>query len=83
MRQINYTRALWEALHDALESDERVFLVGEDIGVQGNIFGVTFGFIEEFGRKRIRNSPISEAAIIPLPTVSPIRAGVSAKGVSA
>ena len=64
MRQINYTRALWEALHDALESDERVFLVGEDIGVQGNIFGVTFGFIEEFGRKRIRNSPISEAAII-------------------
>jgi pyruvate/2-oxoglutarate/acetoin dehydrogenase E1 component len=64
VRQINYTRALWEALHDALEKDERVFLVGEDIGVQGNIYGVTYGFIEEFGCRRIRNSPISEAAII-------------------
>lgn len=64
MRQINYTRALWEALHDALEKDERVFVVGEDIGVQGNIYGVTYGFLEEFGCKRIRNSPISEAAII-------------------
>jgi pyruvate dehydrogenase E1 component beta subunit len=64
MRQINYTRALWEALHDALKKDERVFMVGEDIGVQGNVFGVTYGFIDEFGTKRIRNSPISEAAII-------------------
>ena len=64
MRKINYTKAIWEALHDALLKDERVFMVGEDIGVQGNIYGVTFGFLEEFGCKRIRNSPISEAAII-------------------
>jgi len=64
MREINYTKALWEALHDAMIKDERVFLVGEDIGVQGNIFGVTYGFLEEFGPKRVRNSPISEVAII-------------------
>lgn len=64
MRTINYTKAIWEALHDALVNDERVFMVGEDIGVQGNVFGVTFGFLDEFGCKRIRNSPISEAAII-------------------
>jgi pyruvate/2-oxoglutarate/acetoin dehydrogenase E1 component len=64
MRKINYTKALWEALHDALLKDDRVFMVGEDIGVQGNIHGVTFGFLDEFGCKRIRNSPISEAAII-------------------
>jgi len=64
MRKITYTKAIWEALHDALVKDERVFMVGEDIGVQGNIFGVTFGFLDEFGCKRIRNSPISEAAII-------------------
>lgn len=64
MRKINYTKALWEALHDALVKDERVCMIGEDIGVQGNIFGVTFGFLDEFGCKRIRNSPISEAAII-------------------
>jgi pyruvate dehydrogenase E1 component beta subunit len=63
-RVINYTRALWEALHDAMVKDERVFLVGEDIGVQGNIHGVTYGLLEEFGEKRVRNSPISEVAII-------------------
>jgi pyruvate/2-oxoglutarate/acetoin dehydrogenase E1 component len=63
-RIINYTRALWEALHDAMVKDERVFLVGEDIGVQGNIHGVTYGLLEEFGEKRVRNSPISEVAII-------------------
>jgi pyruvate/2-oxoglutarate/acetoin dehydrogenase E1 component len=64
VRKINYTKALWEALHDALVKDERVCMIGEDIGVQGNIFGVTYGFLDEFGCKRIRNSPISEAAII-------------------
>jgi pyruvate/2-oxoglutarate/acetoin dehydrogenase E1 component len=64
MRTINYTRAIWEALNDALENDDRVFLVGEDIGVQGNIFGVTYGFLDKFGEKKVRNSPISEVAII-------------------
>jgi pyruvate/2-oxoglutarate/acetoin dehydrogenase E1 component len=63
-RTINYTKALWEALHDAMVKDERVILIGEDIGVQGNIFGVTFGFLKEFGEYRVRNSPISEAAIV-------------------
>ncbi len=64
MREINYTKAIWEALHDAMKKDERVFLVGEDIGVQGNIYGATFGLLDEFGEKRVRNSPISEVAII-------------------
>jgi pyruvate dehydrogenase E1 component beta subunit len=39
-------------------------LIGEDIGVQGNIFGATYGLMEKFGKKRVRNSPISEVAII-------------------
>jgi pyruvate/2-oxoglutarate/acetoin dehydrogenase E1 component len=64
MRSITYSKALWEALHDAMVKDERVFLMGEDIGVHGNIFGVTFGFLKEFGKKRVRNAPISEAAIV-------------------
>jgi pyruvate/2-oxoglutarate/acetoin dehydrogenase E1 component len=64
MRTINYTRAIWEALNDAMEKDERVILVGEDIGVQGNIFGATYGLLDKFGEKRVRNSPISEVAII-------------------
>jgi pyruvate/2-oxoglutarate/acetoin dehydrogenase E1 component len=64
MRSITYSKALWEALHHAMVKDERVFLMGEDIGVHGNIFGVTFGFLKEFGKKRVRNAPISEAAIV-------------------
>ena len=64
MRTINYTKAIWEALNDAMEKDERVILVGEDIGVQGNIFGATYGLLDKFGEKRVRNSPISEVAII-------------------
>jgi pyruvate/2-oxoglutarate/acetoin dehydrogenase E1 component len=63
-REINYTKAIWEALHEALTRDERVFLLGEDIGIHGNIFGVTYGLMEEFGKKRVRSSPISEAAIV-------------------
>lgn len=64
MRNISYTKAIWEALHDAMSKDERVFLVGEDIGVQGNVFGVTYGLLKEFGEKRVRNAPISEVAIV-------------------
>jgi pyruvate dehydrogenase E1 component beta subunit len=64
MREINYTKAIWEAFHEAMVKDERVFLMGEDIGVHGNIFGVTYGLMDEFGKKRVRSSPISEVAII-------------------
>jgi pyruvate/2-oxoglutarate/acetoin dehydrogenase E1 component len=64
MRVITYTKAIWEALNDAMERDEGVILIGEDIGVQGNIFGATYGLMEKFGKKRVRNSPISEVAII-------------------
>jgi pyruvate dehydrogenase E1 component beta subunit len=63
-RTVNYTKAIWEALDSAMAEDERVFLVGEDIGVQGNIFGATFGLLDKYGPKRVRNSPISEVAII-------------------
>lgn len=64
MRRINYSKAILETLHDAMEKDERVFLAGEDIGVQGNIFGATYGLLDKFGPKRVRNTPISETAII-------------------
>lgn len=64
MRNITYCEALREALLNEMNRDEKVFLVGEDISVLGNVFGVTKGLLEKFGRKRVRNSPISEAAII-------------------
>jgi pyruvate dehydrogenase E1 component beta subunit len=64
MREINYTRAIWEAFDETMSRDERVFLLGEDIGVQGNIFGTTYGLMEKYGKKRVRSSPISEVAIV-------------------
>jgi pyruvate dehydrogenase E1 component beta subunit len=51
------------ALRDALRRDERVFLMGEDIGAYGGCFAVTRGLLEEFGPERIRDTPLSEVAI--------------------
>lgn len=63
MREISFREAIREALNEALASDEKVFLMGEDIGPQGGAFGVTSGLFDKYGRKRVRNTPISEAAI--------------------
>lgn len=56
-------QALQQALRDELE-DPRVFIVGEDIGYYGSTYGVTAGFLEEYGPERIRDSPIAEAGIV-------------------
>ncbi|MDR7423282.1 MAG: alpha-ketoacid dehydrogenase subunit beta [Armatimonadota bacterium] len=63
MRVLTYAEAVREALRQALADDERVFLLGEDIGVYGGAFGVTEGLLAEFGPERVRDTPISEAAI--------------------
>ncbi|EPZ45628.1 alpha-ketoacid dehydrogenase subunit beta [Alicyclobacillus acidoterrestris] len=63
MREITYQEAIREAMSQVMREDERVFILGEDIGVYGGAFGVTRGMIEEFGPERVRNTPISEAAI--------------------
>jgi pyruvate dehydrogenase E1 component beta subunit len=55
--------ALREAMRQAMQKDDRVFLIGEDIGVYGGAFGVSAGLIDEFGPKRIIDTPISEAGI--------------------
>lgn len=57
------TEYIREALATALEKDERVFLLGEDIGKYGGSFGVTRGLADRFGEERVRNTPISEQAI--------------------
>jgi pyruvate/2-oxoglutarate/acetoin dehydrogenase E1 component len=62
-REISYLEALREALTQAMQEDERVFLIGEDIGVYGGAFGVTAGMLEKFGADRVIDSPISEAGI--------------------
>lgn len=63
-REMTYAEAVRETLAELMEADERVFLMGEDIGVYGGAFGVTTGLLERFGRERVRDTPISEIAIV-------------------
>jgi len=63
-REIMYAQALNEALREEMRRDERVFVMGEDIAEHGGAFGVTRDLWKEFGKERIRNTPISEAAIV-------------------
>ncbi len=63
MREISYMEALREAIRQAMEQDERVFVIGEDIGIYGGAFGVTAGLLDQFGPQRIIDTPISEAGI--------------------
>ncbi len=56
--------AVRAALHDALVRDERVLIMGEDVGARGNVFLITKGFLEEFGPQRIVDTPLAEASIV-------------------
>jgi pyruvate/2-oxoglutarate/acetoin dehydrogenase E1 component len=64
MPVITYLEAIRAALHDEMARDERVFLMGEDIGVYGGAFKVTEGLIDAFGENRVIDTPISESAIV-------------------
>jgi pyruvate dehydrogenase E1 component beta subunit len=61
---MTYREAMRDALRDALSSDERVFLMGEDVGRYGGCFAVSKGLLEEFGPERIRDTPLSESAFV-------------------
>jgi pyruvate dehydrogenase E1 component beta subunit/2-oxoisovalerate dehydrogenase E1 component len=56
-----YREALRAAMRDALQRDDRVFLMGEDVGAYGGCYAVSMGLLEEFGEERIRDTPLSEA----------------------
>ncbi|BAM00986.1 MULTISPECIES: alpha-ketoacid dehydrogenase subunit beta [Caldilinea] len=62
-RELTYAEAVREAIDLAMARDERVFLVGEDVGIYGGAFGVTDGLYQKYGPERVRDTPISEAAI--------------------
>ena len=64
MAELRYREALNAALREELARDERVLLMGEDIGVFGGAFKVTAGLLEEFGERRVRDTPISENTIV-------------------
>jgi pyruvate dehydrogenase E1 component beta subunit len=62
MIQTTYREAVREAIREAMQRDERVFLLGEDVGRYGGCFAVSKGLLEEFGPERIIDTPLSEAA---------------------
>jgi len=63
-REISYLEAVREAMVQEMRRDPEVFLMGEDVGVYGGAFGASRGMLEEFGTERVRETPISEAAIV-------------------
>lgn len=63
MREIQYVEAIREALRQEMERDDRVIIMGEDVGPYGGMFKVTKGLWEQFGEERVRDTPISEAGI--------------------
>lgn len=62
-RELTYAEAVREALAQAMEADERVFLFGEDVGVYGGAFGVSGDLVHRFGKERVIDTPISELGI--------------------
>jgi pyruvate dehydrogenase E1 component beta subunit len=64
MPEVTYREAIRQALRWQLEHDERVFLMGEDIGAYGGSYAVTKGFLQEFGERRIKDTPIAESVIV-------------------
>jgi len=64
MVKTTYREAVREAIREAMRRDERVFLMGEDVGRYGGCFAVSKGLLEEFGPERIRDTPLSESAFV-------------------
>jgi pyruvate dehydrogenase E1 component beta subunit len=64
VKQLTYREAMREAIREALLRDDRVFLMGEDVGRYGGCFAVSLGLLEEFGPERIRDTPLSESAFV-------------------
>lgn len=62
--KVTFGKAITDALNEEMRRDSKVVLYGEDIAEFGNIFGLTRGMLEEYGPKRVRNTPITETAII-------------------
>lgn len=63
-RELSFTEALNEALAQEMARDDKVFVMGEDVGETGGIFTVTKGLIDKFGEERVRDTPISEATFV-------------------
>jgi pyruvate/2-oxoglutarate/acetoin dehydrogenase E1 component len=66
MKETRYIRAITEALNEEMARDENVFIIGEDVGGPGGAFSATKDLLEKFGERRVKDTPISESAIVGL-----------------
>jgi pyruvate/2-oxoglutarate/acetoin dehydrogenase E1 component len=64
MPEITFVQALRDALYEEMRGDDKIFIMGEDVGLGEGAFGVTRGLMREFGSERVKDAPISEAAIV-------------------
>lgn len=64
MTEKNVVTAIHDALHEQMAADDRVVVLGEDIATRGGVFRVTQGFLEEFGERRVIDTPLAEGAIV-------------------
>jgi 2-oxoisovalerate dehydrogenase E1 component beta subunit len=60
----NVVTAIHDTLHDLMTADDRIVVLGEDVGVRGGVFRVTDGFLDEFGERRVIDTPLAEGAIV-------------------
>ena len=64
MTEKNVVTAIHDTLHEQMAADERMVVLGEDVGARGGVFRVTQGFLEEFGEQRVIDTPLAEGAIV-------------------
>ena len=64
MAEMILREAIAYALREALDENEEAFIMGEDVGAYGGAYAVTKGFLEEYGPERVRDTPISESAVV-------------------
>ena len=63
-KKITVSKAIGEALHEEMLRDDKMFIMGEDMAVMGNVFAITRGFLDEFGPNRVIDTPISEEGFV-------------------
>ena len=69
--KITVSKAIGQALHEEMARDPNVFIIGEDMGVMGNVFAITKGFRDEFGADRVIDAPISESGFTGIAVAPP------------
>lgn len=64
MKEVTYIQAINDAIHEEMERDPSVIILGEDVGIYGGVFKATYGLLEKFGEERVIDTPIAESMII-------------------